>query len=376
MLKAFVTAYPWDLADHLDRTLDHLQGEVGITGLHLWAGVPPVNELRTGDVRPRILRDTGGLTFQPEGGTLRGTSWRPIISDWARTREAVANITAACDARGLDLRFALSIGSGGRIPLHHPETACVNALAAPSQYSACICDREVEAYSRAILDELARRFGKRTIVLHDLFPAWSDHAHGSWEMPAKCGELEKSALSICFCESCCQTSAAAGVDVTTARKQAGAIIDGAGRSGEVHGFAHLLADAPALSAHLAAQWAALAEILTRWTASRHAFVVHHDASPLSLAATAPDSFRELPSAILSQIENPDFSKMHVANHHELLLGPGLARSLDESQLVSLLQDAARCKYQAIHAGNCGTQTPAQWDALRKAIRFARRTSES
>lgn len=379
MLRAFVTAYPWDLADHLERSLDHLQGEVGITGLHLWANVPPVCELRAGDDRPRILRDSGGLTFQPDGGTLRGTSWRPILCDWARTREAVTNIVAACDARGLELRFALSISDGGRIPLHHPESACVNALGAASHFSGCPNDREVEGYGRAIIDELGRRWEKRAIVLHDFFPAWSDHAHGKWNLPAGCGGVERAALSVCFCESCCQVSAAAGVDVTTARKQTVAIIDGGRPTTEMRCLKAMLTDTPALSAHLAAQWGAVTEMIRRWATPKTDFVIHQVAASTSLSTTAPESLYAAASAAVVQMESPaELEREFVSSscHHELLLGPGIARDVDESQLVSLLQEAVRKKFQAINVGHAGTRTPREWDAPRKAIRFARRSSES
>lgn len=377
MLKAYITAYPWDLIDNLDRALDHLQGEVGIHGLHLWVSVAPVYEIRAGDVRPRVIRDGGGLTFQPEGGALRGTSWRPIIADWARTREAVGAIVAACESRGLDLRFALSIGEGGRVPLHHPESACVNALGAASQYAACPCDKEVEGYSRAIIDELSRRWGKRTLVLNDLFPAWTDHEQGRWMFPSNCGKLEKSALSVCFCESCCRISAAGGVDVTTARRQAVAIIDrGQTVNGEAQSFTDLLTDTTALAGHLSRQWNEMTALLTRWLTSKMELIVSHLVSPMALASTAPDSFLATPGALLSRINSPaelSSAATDAAKRNELEFSAGIAPSVDAAGLVALLQEVARSKFHAVNVGNYGVTTTAQLEAMRKAIRFARRS---
>jgi len=378
MLKSYITAYPWDLIDHLDRTLDHLQGEVGIHGLHLWANVAPVNELRAGDVRPRILRDSGGLTFQPEGALLRGTSWRPIIADWARTREAVEPIVAACEKRGLDLRFALSIGEGGRVPLHHPESACVNALGAASQYAACPCDREVESFGRAIIDELSRRYGKHTIVLHDLFPAWTDHAQGLWTMPSSCGDLEKSVLSICFCENCCRLTAASGVDVSLARRQAVAIIDrGQTMLAESPALTDVLTDVPALAGHLAGQWDEMTSILTRWSSTKVDMLVARRASLTAIDSAVPAAFSAVPSALISRIDagtELPHAAVVPAQRNELELGPAIARDVDAAGLVALLQEAVRFRFSAVNLGNLGVTGTALLDALRKAIRFARRTN--
>lgn len=377
MLKTFVIAAPWDLADAPDRHLDFMHGEIGVSGLLLWVVVPEVHVVRAGEVHPRILRDSGGLLVQPEGVALRGTSWRPILADWTRTHAGVAAIVAACDRRGLELRFALTLGAGGRIARDHPETACVNALDAASQYTACLSHPEAESYARAVLDEVSRRCGRRTCVLFDLFPAWTDHRRGAWSLPGCCGDMEQSALSICFCDACCRISAAGGVDVTAARRQAAALIDGAAAGlSPPRRFTAALADAPALTAHLRAQWNERAALLARWSETRADLRVHRRAAGTALDAAMPPDFAGIPAGLVSQVDAPDelaVAAVESAKQSELLLGPALFRALDDPGLVHFLQEAAHRLGDGVYLGDYGTVPVSRWTALRQAVRYARRT---
>ena len=57
MFEAMVSAYPWDVLDEgIDEVLDRLHGELGATGLILWAGCAPLLHVRGREIEPRIVR--------------------------------------------------------------------------------------------------------------------------------------------------------------------------------------------------------------------------------------------------------------------------------------------------------------------------------
>lgn len=378
MLKAFISAYPWDLIDNLDQALDRLHGELGIQGVHLWIAVPPVQQIRSRDIRPRILRDGGGLLFQPEGGVLRGTSWRPMIADWARTRDAVSAIVEGCAKRGVEVRLVVSLGEGGRTAAHHPESACVNALGAASTHSVCPFDAEVGGYWRAVMTELARRWGRRTLVLHDLGAAWTDHEYDRWTQPSGLGNVEKAVISVCFCESCCRVAGAVGVDVSAARQQAVDVINRwLNGAPPLFSISAALAAAPALSAYLACQWRALAEMVSRWAPLQTEIVVHRTMSPASLGFTATEAFWHTPAGVLTEIETPGALSSALcegAKRNELLLAPSVCQDAGDAGLVALLQEVVRRGFCIVDVGNYGVMRESLFTPLRQAIRFARRTS--
>mgnify|MGYP005863561923 CR=1 FL=1 len=78
--------YPWDLVDEgIDRVLDRLQGEAGVTGVSVATHYHAVDQLRPhGSVAPRRFRSAGGAQFQPEAAAYAATRYRPVVAQWLR----------------------------------------------------------------------------------------------------------------------------------------------------------------------------------------------------------------------------------------------------------------------------------------------------
>ena len=94
MLRAFVSASPWDLIDDdLDGGLDRLHGEVGVTGVSLWAVAPPRVELRTRSINPRVFHTRGGAFFHPEGRYYDATRCKPIASARVKSSDPIARLS-------------------------------------------------------------------------------------------------------------------------------------------------------------------------------------------------------------------------------------------------------------------------------------------
>ena len=138
MLKAFLTAYPWDLIDEgVDAVLDRLHGEVGISGVSVWVASPPVVQLRVRDVGPRVVRSRGGLFFHPDEQPYAATRCKPIVSGWVKGRHPLTRIAEACAERAMDLRVIVSAAMTGRLAQRHAEMACKNVFGCVPGQSGC-----------------------------------------------------------------------------------------------------------------------------------------------------------------------------------------------------------------------------------------------
>ena len=231
-LRVFLTAYPWDLLDgDLGATLDRLHGEVGVTGVSVWVGLPPITHLRMRDVEPRVFRTRGGLFFHPDEQHYVATRCKPIVSSWHKTRNPLATIAESCLERALELRVILSAAATGRIAQRHPEMACKSAFGGESHLSVCLANPDVQTYLCGVVTDLSSNYEIKELTIADFALAWAEASAPELRVAAPPGETERSLLSTCFCESCHQRAAGAGVDVAAARRTVRTLLQSTFESG-------------------------------------------------------------------------------------------------------------------------------------------------
>ena len=104
-----MTTYPWDLADEdISSSLDRLHGEIGITGLSLWAAIPSSTQLRVRDIEPRVVHTRGGLLFHPTDEHYESTRCKPITSSKIKSRDPIDKIVHEAQQRGMDVALMIS----------------------------------------------------------------------------------------------------------------------------------------------------------------------------------------------------------------------------------------------------------------------------
>ncbi|MBI3834999.1 MAG: hypothetical protein HY287_11780 [Planctomycetes bacterium] len=378
MFKLFIRAYPWDLegADALTM-LDRLQGEVGISGLSVWTAAGSVTQLRVGDVDPKIYRTRGGLLFVPTAEYYSRTRCKPVLATRLPVRYSISAIGAACAARSLEIRGIVSASRVGRLADRYPEFSCRSVLGLESRRSLCLSNGDVQSYLVGLIAELTERHALRTIVLSDYFIAWSDAFDPHLESTLPLNSLSRAVLSICFCDSCRRASTDAGVDVAQAELNAKNIIQRAVETGAGEGISvsGLLAENPALGAHVGRQLAAL-DTLLQQIRERSTCSVLLSGSALTQAAPGAcgiDGVRA-DGFITPCIDGSDRvpGSKNPPRHLEWLAPAGAAVGERAAQLVSTFHEAAKQGFEGVEVDNLGVLPHAAFDGLRQALRFARR----
>ena len=139
MFQSSMVAYPWDLMDEgLDAALDSLQGDIGVTGVSVWASTPPEFQLRVRPLVPRCFRTDGGLCFQPDVPLYGDSRCRPATADWIKSRNPLAKIGAGCESRALAMRAIVSLTRIGGLAERHASVARKNVFGAPSRRFVCL----------------------------------------------------------------------------------------------------------------------------------------------------------------------------------------------------------------------------------------------
>jgi hypothetical protein len=369
MFKLFIRAYPWDLegADAL-TVLDRLQGEVGISGLSIWAAAGAVTQLRVGDVDPKIYHTRGGLLFVPTAEYYSRTRCKPILATRLPVRYSISAIGAACAARSLEIRGIVSASRAGRLADRYPEFSCRSVLGLESRRSLCLSNGDVQSYLVGLIAELTERHALRTIVLSDYCIAWSDAFDPHLESTLPMNPLARSVLSVCFCDSCRRASTELNAKNIVQR----AVETGAGDGMLVGG---VLAENTALGAHIGRQLAAL-ETLLQQIRERSTCSVLLSANALTQAAPGAWGIEGLRTDgfITPCIEGSDCgaAAKNPQRHREWLAPAGAAVGERAAQLVSTFHEAAKQGFEGVEVDNLGVLPHAAFDGLRQALRFARR----
>ncbi len=380
MLRAFVTFYPWDLIDEgINAVLDRLHGDVGITGVSVWAASPPVTQLRVRDVTPRLFRTRGGLFFHPDEQHYSGTRCNPIVSGWVKGKRPLKKISDACADRGMELRIIISAGMTGRFAQRYSEMACKNAFGDVSYTGLCLANPDVQSYLCGVVADLSSNHSAAGVTITDFVIAWAEAFGPELLVASALSEMEASLLSTCFCESCHQRATAAGVDVGMARRSVTATLQRTfddGPPSDMELETSLSDNAPLKDYH---RWrtAELASLLQRLAQACKCELLLDQSLGVGRLCRHADLDLSLPAAVITRMENPEqlASAMRpAARRSELRLAATFAHGGHGPELVSILPKAAELGFAAVEFDNYGLLPESALTPIKQAIRFARRTT--
>lgn len=216
MPQFFCRCHPWDLeTEGLVDAVGCLSGEIGVDGVTLDAVAAEVRELRPRRVGfgTATVALEAAVQFQPDGSGYVGTRLRPVVAGWVKGRNPFQKIVEEVKHAGLVPRARLSVCRNATQAARHASTACVNVLGVVDSEWLCPSNPDVREYVVALTSDLAANYPLDALVLANL--GFSD---GSSLRPylaqGVCpSEAQRVLWNWCFCSSCRQRAADAGVDV-------------------------------------------------------------------------------------------------------------------------------------------------------------------
>lgn len=375
-MDAFVSAFPWDLLDGgPEAALDRLGGEVGVSGISIWVGVPPVHTVCLHGEGPGISKSDGGLFFLPSDDAYRGTRLRPILGHFSKSRCPLRVIQNSCRERGLAVRAVVSAARTGLITRRHEELACKNVFGQPSHSTICLQNPDVQHYLIGLVGDMASNAEVRSMVLRDWWIGWAEAFDGSLTSARTLSETEKQLLGICFCESCFQKGENEGADPAAAHRHAKTLLDRSLSFAESPNvtWKSVMAEFPALSAYCDVQRRSLAGLFQR-IADGSGCQVLVDAE-VSLSTTAAFEGREFSEAVVRPVlsrEELFVLGNPTTNAVRHLRFPANYVILQGSDLVSQISQVAATGVSSIEIESYSMLPESTLTILKQAIRFARR----
>ena len=379
MIRCFIEAYPWDLTHAgADAVLAALRGEVGVTGLAVWAAAPPVTTFRIRDWQPRVFRSRGGLYFQPTKDRYERTRCRPLISSWTHEGERFHRIAAACERHGLQLRLILSAAAVGRLAEHYPEFAARNLFGVESASGLCLGNPDVQEYLVSVIADVTAQYAPAGVVLSDFAVTWREAFQHEFSAGVL-GDVHRRLMGVCFCVGCRQQAEEAGVDAGGAAEQAGTLLQSAFIDGAPPlTFDEVCSGNPAFAEYLCFQQERLHGLAHRLIAAGpcEVLIQRELHAPHTCGVDRLDS--GAPGAILTAIrrsEDLDQIKLGRAARSELSVPASMAASARAPELVSTIQRAATMGISGVQIAHFGLLADPMLSPIKQAIRFARRTAE-
>ena len=381
MFAAHLVVHPWEVArPPALALLDQLRLDVGITGLTValaepagWRSLVPQS-----DATP--WHHAGGLVFEPGAGWYRETSINPAAAACLAEEVAgVAALLASATDRRLPLRLAISATAVGGLAERYPQLACVNALGLRSTRALCLAQPEVQAFVVGLAGDLRSRCPGATLVVQDLAIGCGEAGEAARWPIGWCDPLQRTGLALCCCGACQAAAEQAGVDashvVERVRERLGRPAATAGaldeaslrtRWPEVAAYRDVQADI-VRSVVERLQTGAPGELLLQQPAGDLAGPTATLAAADDPEAADPPVIALLPDAVLRGVEALP-SCVPPARE----LGVPVRWALGEGNPLAPLAEAG---WKGVQLESLSQLSPGQFDTLRQALRFARRSAE-
>ena len=379
--------YPWDLVDEgVDRVLDRLRGEAGVSGISVATHYHGVDQLRPhAGVSPRRFRSAGGAQFQPDAGAYVATRYRPAVAEWLRKSDPLAAIGEACTKRDLLLRAWHVCMHGAAAVERYPAGAVKDAFGEVNPSWLCPSNLDVRELLRAMVADLSGRYPFDSIELEQVgFPNdLHSHAHPKTGFP--CGEAGDWLRSLCFCESCRQMASRDGVDTEAAAAAARRHLERIFATGEpLHvGPADLAADEPTLIGYVdwrCRQVTSLVQLVR--SSCRCRLVVHRDGNRVwagaDYAAIAshcdalmPICYGDDPGGLEAAVAEAA-AEVGGVDRVEVGLSACTPPCADSAALVASVKKVVELGVRSVNIYHYGLIPERRLEWIRQASRYARR----
>ncbi|MFO0973460.1 MAG: hypothetical protein U1A27_08495 [Phycisphaerae bacterium] len=387
MQRAIIWADPWDLIEAGPAAaLDQLAGELGANGVCVLAAGGPRRTLRAGlQSDCPVFETAGGAHFRPDAARYVATRLRAAPAEWLRSRNPFETIARACQERGVALHAALPACAQPSLARSEPSTTCRDVFGRRSLDRLCPANGDAREWVASAAADLAANYAAATIVLTD--PGAADSGPTYDAAGARLSEADRLLASLCFCESCARAAADADVPVERVMQVVRAHLLEAVRrgGGDAESLDALVEQDAALRGYLDVRRAGVVALVAAvrkragvpvvTAVPRDARLAGFDARGVAAAGdglllpSAPRRPDEQLAAADAWVE-PAGGRDRLALTFDLTPGglPGAAA------LVSAVHAAVTRGHSTVGFAGFGVAGAAALDAVRQAIRYARRES--
>ena len=213
--------YPWDIQDIGLETVERdLALRAGLNMVSLATSYHAGRFLQPRSPRRKAyFPEDGTIYFQPTAARWAGLAIRPKVADViSEGGDVLRQLARRRDAGGLGVSCWTVCLHNTRLGMFYPQAVTRNAFGDANYYNLCPSHRDARAYVRALVADISHGYRPDRIELES--PCFMGFAHEYHHEKDGVGLTPEDdfLLSLCFCPSCLDRAAKAGVDGEPARK--------------------------------------------------------------------------------------------------------------------------------------------------------------
>ncbi|UCD28558.1 MAG: hypothetical protein JSV03_15990 [Planctomycetota bacterium] len=391
MFQTNMWCYLWDLVDEgIDKVLDRLQGEAGITGISVATFYHSVDQLRPhAGVLPKRFLSPGGAQFQPQADRYTGTRIKPAAASWLKKSNPLAKVAEACEKRKLALRGWTVCCHSSLMVSKYSNGAVKNVFGDIDPTWLCPINPDVREYLRAMVEDLSGNYPFETIELERPTFQERPHSHAHYKVGIELGEVGHWLSDLCFCESCRQAAVDDGIDAGAAAKAAGAALEKIFAGGDPleQSIEEFMGDVPVLSDYVDWRCAKVASLVETIKQSCKCRIVVHRAGGRFVAAADFKTIGPYCDATLSNCPHPYTDQTIDETVNEALKDTGEISHVelgfnafspfcpDSATLVRSVSHVAKLGVPSVNIYNYGLIPLSRMEWIRRATRYAGREAD-
>lgn len=233
--QATMRVHLFDLLEEgVETVLDRLQGQAGLTGIIVPLLIPTESVLRPhADVSPHRLTVRGGLQFQPNAERYAASRLRPVVAEWLRKRDPLAEVLETCERRGLSVEGEIICCVNDVLAERHPGCAVKDVFGEQDDRRLCPANLDTREFLCGLVEDAMDGRGLTALRLLELrYPELPPSSRGFFPVLSGTSDVIPRLQAMCFCESCRQLAARDGVNVNRAAAGVRSELERAFESGE------------------------------------------------------------------------------------------------------------------------------------------------
>ena len=161
--------------------------------------------------------EDGVVYFHPESYLYKDTPIKPKVAEISKSTDWVEEAGKRAERFGLKLVSWTVCLHNTRLGMAYPGHVMRNAFGDPYYHAICPGNEDVRAYLKALVKDLSSNYPFYAIELESPGFMGMEHGHHHERYGTILDDLEKTLMSLCFCESCMKGGAEAGVDTARVR---------------------------------------------------------------------------------------------------------------------------------------------------------------